>query len=88
VAFPASRAVGVLILGFGTIVAAPSALANDGKAVYDRACVACHGTGVANAPRLGDKAAWGHAWVPAATPWWPPWSRARARCRRVPGWLR
>lgn len=58
-AFPASRAVGVLILGFGTIVAAPSALANDGKAVYDRACVACHGTGVANAPRLGDKAAWG-----------------------------
>ncbi|MDX1374854.1 MAG: c-type cytochrome, partial [Burkholderiales bacterium] len=30
----------------------------DGKAVYDKACVACHATGVANAPKLGDKAAW------------------------------
>src|SRR5262245_8325622 len=32
--------------------------AADGKAVYDATCVACHGTGVANAPKLGDKAAW------------------------------
>jgi len=32
--------------------------AADGKAVYDKACVACHATGVANAPKLGDKAAW------------------------------
>lgn len=42
--------------------AAPSAkpaAAADGKAVYDKACVACHATGVANAPKLGDKAAWG-----------------------------
>jgi len=30
----------------------------DGKAVYAKACVACHATGVANAPKLGDKAAW------------------------------
>jgi cytochrome c5 len=30
-----------------------------GKGVYDGGCVACHGTGVANAPRLGDAAAWG-----------------------------
>lgn len=30
----------------------------DGKAVYDKACVACHATGVANAPKLGDKGAW------------------------------
>ena len=30
----------------------------DGKAVYGKVCVACHGTGVANAPKLGDKAAW------------------------------
>lgn len=29
-----------------------------GVAVYNKACVACHGTGVANAPRFGDKAAW------------------------------
>jgi len=29
-----------------------------GIAVYNRACVACHGTGVANAPKFGDRAAW------------------------------
>lgn len=40
---------------FGT---ASVALAADGKAVYDKVCVACHATGVANAPKFGDKAAW------------------------------
>ncbi|WP_324779987.1 c-type cytochrome [Thiobacillus sedimenti] len=30
-----------------------------GKAVFEGTCVACHGTGVAGAPKLGDKAAWG-----------------------------
>lgn len=34
------------------------ALAADGKSVYDSTCVACHATGVANAPKFGDKAAW------------------------------
>ncbi len=29
-----------------------------GKKIYDSACVACHGTGAAGAPKLGDKAAW------------------------------
>jgi cytochrome c5 len=32
--------------------------ASQGKSVYDSACVACHGTGVAGAPKTGDKAAW------------------------------
>jgi len=32
--------------------------AADGKQIYDSTCMACHATGVANAPKLGDKAAW------------------------------
>jgi cytochrome c5 len=34
------------------------AAAADGKAVYDKVCVACHQVSVAGSPRLGDKAAW------------------------------
>ncbi len=30
-----------------------------GKSVYDASCMACHTPGVAGAPKLGDKAAWG-----------------------------
>ena len=30
----------------------------DGKAVYEKTCVACHGAGVAGAPKLGDVALW------------------------------
>lgn len=33
--------------------------ASDGKAIYDASCKACHEAGVANAPKTGDKAAWG-----------------------------
>jgi len=29
-----------------------------GIAVYNKACIACHGSGTANAPKLGDRAAW------------------------------
>lgn len=35
--------------------AAPAA----GKKVYDATCMACHASGVAGAPKFGDKAAWG-----------------------------
>jgi cytochrome c5 len=30
-----------------------------GEAVYSGLCVACHGTGAAGSPKLGDKKAWG-----------------------------
>jgi cytochrome c5 len=32
--------------------------AADVAATYNKACVACHGTGVMGAPKKGDKAAW------------------------------
>ena len=30
----------------------------DGQKTYQTACFACHGTGAAGAPKIGDKAAW------------------------------
>jgi len=39
---------------------APAVAAEDlpGETVYNQACVACHGAGIAGAPKFGDKAAW------------------------------
>jgi cytochrome c5 len=49
----------ILGIGFAVLAfTAPLAHAADGKAVYDKTCMACHASGVANAPKLGDKAAW------------------------------
>ena len=39
-------------------VAATAAVDLTGEQVYNQACVACHGAGVAGAPKFGDKAAW------------------------------
>jgi cytochrome c5 len=42
-----------------TPVAGPAvASAGSGKQAYDTACIACHGAGIAGAPKFGDKAAW------------------------------
>ncbi len=35
-----------------------AAAAADGKALYTQTCAACHASGVAGAPKLGDKDAW------------------------------
>jgi cytochrome c5 len=45
-------------LAFTASLASP-VLAADGKEVYNANCAMCHAAGVANAPKLGDKAAWG-----------------------------
>jgi cytochrome c5 len=39
-------------------VAATAAADLTGEQAYNQACVACHGAGVAGAPKLGDKVAW------------------------------
>jgi len=41
------------------VAAGPATAATDGKKIYDSACMACHGAGIAGAPKLGDKTAWG-----------------------------
>ena len=41
----------------GIVAATPEQLAS-GKALYDSACFVCHTSGVAGAPKLGDKDAW------------------------------
>jgi cytochrome c5 len=38
---------------------AAAALPADGTAAYETACQACHGAGIAGAPKVGDKGAWG-----------------------------
>ena len=39
-------------------VIAVAAKAKSGEEVYNAACVACHGAGIAGAPKTGDKALW------------------------------
>ena len=39
-------------------VAAAASAAVDGQQVYNAGCVACHGAGIAGAPRVGDTGAW------------------------------
>ena len=40
------------------VLGAVNVQADDGLKTYQTACFACHGTGAAGAPKLGDKAAW------------------------------
>jgi len=42
----------------GVALASGMASAADGKDTYDKVCTVCHASGVANAPKFGDKAAW------------------------------
>jgi cytochrome c5 len=51
---------GRFVLTFGIAVSALGATNAfaDGKATYDKVCSVCHASGVANAPKFGDKAAW------------------------------
>jgi cytochrome c5 len=54
---PAVAAAAAPVVAAVTTAAAPAG-ADKGKALYEKACVACHAAGVAGAPKFGDKAAW------------------------------
>ena len=47
---------GEVNVGSAPVVTASSAA--DGKGTYTSSCAACHATGAAGAPKVGDKAAW------------------------------
>ena len=50
------KPVGEVNIGKAPVMSAASGV--DGKGTYQAACFACHGTGAAGAPKLGDKGAW------------------------------
>ena len=54
---PEDTVAAVVVAGGGAGDAA-AAEPRSGEQVYNSNCMACHGTGAAGAPKLGDKAAW------------------------------
>lgn len=52
------RAVIALSAAAAALGLAHAASAADGKTVYGQTCAACHASGLAGAPKVGDKAAW------------------------------
>jgi len=48
----------ITLLSLMLLLAVNDVTAADGKATYTQICRACHATGVAGAPVLGDRAAW------------------------------
>lgn len=59
-AAPAAEAAPAAAAAAPAPAAAPAkaATADAGKTVYNASCAACHGAGIAGAPKFGDKAAW------------------------------
>ncbi|HRL21161.1 c-type cytochrome [Alcaligenes sp. SDU_A2] len=55
-----STLVSAFLAGLAVLAAMPSAQANQDEAIklYRSSCMVCHASGMANAPRLGDKARW------------------------------
>jgi cytochrome c5 len=53
----ATPVLSAVALSAAAFIATPT-LAADGTAVYNANCAMCHVPGLANAPKMGDKAAW------------------------------
>ncbi|MER1966779.1 c-type cytochrome [Castellaniella sp. GW247-6E4] len=51
-------ALALAILPFASMAADSGKLNPSGEKLYKSSCVACHSTGAANAPKLGNKKAW------------------------------
>jgi cytochrome c5 len=55
---PAAASSGVTSTSGEAVKTAAASGPAAGKKLYDTVCVACHGAGIAGAPKTGDKAAW------------------------------
>ena len=51
-------AAGAFAPAAGAAPAPAAAAPAEGKKIFEGGCIACHGAGVAGAPKFGDKAAW------------------------------
>ena len=47
------------LLSIAGLIGAGSTLAASGADIYKSTCAVCHDQGIAGAPKIGDKAAWG-----------------------------
>lgn len=59
IAAPAAQAPAAPAGGSGAPAEPAAAKPVDARMVYETACMACHGMGLAGAPKFGDKGAWG-----------------------------
>ncbi|MGA1561871.1 MAG: c-type cytochrome [Gammaproteobacteria bacterium] len=48
----------MILIAAAAALSIPAVVSANGEATYMKACMACHMTGAAGAPKLGDKAAW------------------------------
>ncbi|CAN5211818.1 hypothetical protein BH10PSE17_BH10PSE17_26400 [soil metagenome] len=55
---PTAEALAAAAAAAPKIVATGPAVKLDGPGLFNQTCVACHGAGVAGAPKFGEKAAW------------------------------
>ena len=55
---PAVTAAPIMAMAIPAVLPAGSAAPAGGEGVYKGGCVACHGAGIAGAPKVGDKTAW------------------------------
>jgi len=53
-----NRRVLAIVIGFAASALPAASNAADGQAIYDKNCKMCHASGMAGAPKFGDKAAW------------------------------
>ncbi len=56
---PRGLLLSTLLLASTVLYAQSGATLKSGEQVYRETCMACHGPGLANAPRFGDRKAWG-----------------------------